>query len=142
MGLHRHRVLTTPNKSYWRNTISAIVSQQTIVTTTFSNYQSIVMFGNIRNHKIMIFVKHIFALDIYLRLRSLLRFFVKRGPGHICHSLCLSVNYLSLSPSLPLSLSFSLSIYIQLIFLNQKIFQYILISFISPQTPPPSTNSQ
>ena len=30
----------------------------------------------------MIFVKRIFAPDIYLRLRSLLRFFVKRGPGY------------------------------------------------------------
>ena len=39
------------------------------------------MFENTREHKIMIFVKHIFAPVICLQLRSLLRFFVKRGPG-------------------------------------------------------------
>ena len=42
------------------------------------------MFENTRNHKIMIFVKRIFVPDMYLRLRSLLRFFVKRGPGLLC----------------------------------------------------------
>ena len=41
------------------------------------------MFENTRNHKIMIFVKRIFAPDICLRLRSLLRFVVKRGPGPV-----------------------------------------------------------
>ena len=63
-----------------RNTTSAIVCQQTIVTTTSSHSQSLVTFENIRNHKIMIFVKRIFAPDICLWLRSLLRFFMKRGP--------------------------------------------------------------
>ena len=37
------------------------------------------MFENIRNHKIMIFAKRIFAPDICLRLRSLLRFFNETG---------------------------------------------------------------
>ena len=41
------------------------------------------MLENTHNHMIMIFVKHIFAPDICLRLRSLLRFFVKRGPGRL-----------------------------------------------------------
>ena len=47
-------------------TTNVIVCQQTIVTTTSSHYQSLVMFENTRNHKIMILVKRIFAPDIYL----------------------------------------------------------------------------
>ena len=75
----RLRYTLKTSSSSWRNTTSAIVSQQTIVTTTSSHYQSLVMFENTRNHKIMLFAKHIFASDLCLRLRSLLRFFVKRG---------------------------------------------------------------
>ena len=68
------------SSSSWKNTTSAIVSQQTIVTTTISHSHSLVMFKITRNHKIMIFVKRIFAPDICLRLRSLLRFFCETGP--------------------------------------------------------------
>ena len=77
----RLRYTLRTSSSSWRNTTSVIVSQQTVVTTTSSHSQSLVMFENTRNHKIMVFVKRIFSPDICLRLRSLLRFFVKRGPG-------------------------------------------------------------
>ena len=77
--------LRTSSSSFLKSTTSAIVSQQTIVTTTFSHTQSLVMFKNTHNHMIIIFVKRIFAPDICLRLRSLLRFFVKRGPGINAH---------------------------------------------------------
>ena len=40
------------------------------------------MFENTRNHNIMIFVKRMFAPDMYLRLRSLLRFFCETEPRH------------------------------------------------------------
>ena len=81
----RLRYTLGTSSSFRRNTTSAIVSQQTIVTTTSSHFKSKVTFENTRNRKIMIFVKRIFAPAIGLRLRSLLRFFVKRPPGlHIC----------------------------------------------------------
>ena len=41
------------------------------------------MFENTCNHKIMILVKRIFAPDICLWLRSLLRFFCETGPRHL-----------------------------------------------------------
>ena len=77
----RLRFTLRTSSSSWRNTTSAILCQQTIGTTSFSHSEGLVTFENSRNHKIIFFMKRIFALDIYLRLRSLLRFFVKRGPG-------------------------------------------------------------
>ena len=44
------------------------------------------MYENTHNHKIMIFVKRIFAPDICLQLQSLLKYFVKRGPGPKCRA--------------------------------------------------------
>ena len=76
----RSRYTLKTSSSSWRNTTSAIVSQQPIVTTTSSHYQSLVMFENTHNHKIMMFVKRIFAPDICLRLRSLLRFLCETWP--------------------------------------------------------------
>ena len=66
--------------SSWEKNTSAVVCQQTIGTTTASHSKSLGTCENTRNHNIIIFVKRIFAPDICLRLRSLLRFFVKRGP--------------------------------------------------------------
>ena len=77
----RLRYTLETSSSSWRNTTGAIVSQQTIVTTTSSHSYSLFTFENTRNHEIMIFVKPIFAPVIGIRLRSLLRFFVKRGPA-------------------------------------------------------------
>ena len=89
----RLRYTLRTSSSSWRNTTSVIVSQQTIVMTTYSHYQGLVMLENTRYIKIMIFVKHIFAPVICLRLRSLLRFFVKRGPGPVSVR-CLSGIYI------------------------------------------------
>ena len=75
----RLRYTLGTSSSSWRNTTSAILSQQTIVTTTSSHSYSLVTFENTRNDNIMVFVKCICVPDICLRLRSLLRFFVKRG---------------------------------------------------------------
>ena len=80
----RLRYTLRTSSSSWKNTTSAIVSQQTIAMTTSSHSQSLVMFENTHNHKIVIFEKRIFAPDICLRLWSLLRFFVKRGPASHC----------------------------------------------------------
>ena len=60
----RLRYTLKTSSSSWKSTTSAIVSQQTIVTTTFNHTPSLVMFENTHNHKIMISVKRIFAPDI------------------------------------------------------------------------------
>ena len=87
---------TWTSSSSWRNTTSAIVSQQTISTTTSSHSYSLFTLENTRNHKIMIFMKRIFAPDIGSRLRSLFRFFVKRSLG--CYPrMCLEVDWPHLS---------------------------------------------
>ena len=67
------------SSSSWRNTTSAIVCEQTIITTS-SHSKSLVTFENTRNHNIMLFAKRIFAPDICLRLRSLLDFFENGVP--------------------------------------------------------------
>ena len=76
----RLRFTLRTSLSSWSNTTSAILCQQTIGTTSFSHSEGLVTFENSRNHKIIFFVKCIFAPDIYLRLRSLLRFFCETGP--------------------------------------------------------------
>ena len=77
----RLRYTLGTSSSSWRNTISAFLCQQTIVTPTSSHSKSLCTFEKLVIIRLWLFVKRIFALDIGLRLRSILRFFVKRGPG-------------------------------------------------------------